>query len=63
VSPTKVLTIYLLNDDGTRDRNVPSVIDGTLGDADAVFRLLRYHRLRLGAHEAAQLVLVGHGAT
>lgn len=58
----KVLTIYVLNDDGSRDRSIPSVIDATLGDADAVFRLMRYHLLRLGAHEAAQLTLIGDGA-
>ena len=58
----KVLTIYALNDDGTRDRAVRSVIDATLGDADEVFALLRYHLLRLGAHEASELILVGDGA-
>lgn len=58
----KVLTIYVLDEDGSRDRTVASVIDGTLGDADAVFELLRYHLLRLGAHQAQQLVLIGDGA-
>jgi hypothetical protein len=41
---------------------VPSVIDGTLGDADAAFALMRYHLLRLGAHRAQELALVGDGA-
>lgn len=58
----KVLTIYVLNAEGKRDRTVPSVIDGTLGDADAVFDLLRYHLLRLGAHQAEELTLIGDGA-
>ena len=58
----KILTLYVLGEDGKRDRTVPSVIDGTLGDADAVFALLRYHLLRLGAHEAAELTLLGDGA-
>jgi hypothetical protein len=58
----KVLTIYVLGPDGRRDRTVPSVIDGTLGDADAVFELLAYHLLRLGACHAAELVLIGDGA-
>lgn len=58
----KVLTIYVLGEDGRRDRAVPSVIDGTLGDADAVFDLLRYHLRRLGAHRALDLTLVGDGA-
>lgn len=58
----KVLTIYVLGDDGKRDRSVPCVIDGTLGDADAVFDLMRFHLLRLGAHKAQDVTLVGDGA-
>jgi hypothetical protein len=58
----KVLTLYVVGPDGRRDRSVPSVIDGTLGDADAVFELLAYHLLRLGGSKAADLVLVGDGA-
>ena len=58
----KVLTLYVLGEDGKRDRSVPSVIDGTLGDADAVFELIRYHLLRLGAHKATDVTLVGDGA-
>jgi len=58
----KVLTLYVLGEDGKRDRSVPTVIDGTLGDADAVFELLRYHLLRMGAHRAEELTLVGDGA-
>ena len=58
----KILTIYVLGEDGKRDRSVRSVIDGTLGDADAVFELLRYHLLRLGAHQAQELTFVADGA-
>ena len=58
----KVLTLYVLGPDGKRDRTVRSVIDGTLGDADAVFELIRYHLLRLGAHKAADVTVVGDGA-
>jgi hypothetical protein len=58
----KVLTIYVLGHDGRRDRTIPSVIDGTLGDADAVFELLVCHLLRLGARHATEVILVGDGA-
>ena len=58
----KILTLYVLGDDGKRDRRVPSVIDGTMGDADEVFALIRYHLLRLGAHRAEHVALVGDGA-
>lgn len=58
----KVLTVYVLDDEGRRDRQVRSVLDGTLGDADAVFELLLYHLRRLGAHRASELTLIGDGA-
>jgi hypothetical protein len=58
----KILTLYVLGEDGKRDRSVPSVIDGTLGDADAVFDLLRYHLLRMGAHRASHVTLVADAA-
>lgn len=58
----KVITIYVLDEHGKRDRTFPSVIDGTLNEADEVFKLLRYHLLRLGGHLAAELTLIGDGA-
>ena len=58
----KILTLYVLGEDGKRDRSVASVIDGTLGDADAVFELLTYHLLRMGAHRATELTFVADGA-
>jgi len=58
----KVLTIYVVGPDGKRDRTIPPVLDGTMGDADAVFELLAYHLMRLGVASATELVLVGDGA-
>lgn len=58
----KILTLYVMGDAGKRDKSVPPVIDGTLGDADAVYDLIRHHLLRLGGHQAAELALVGDGA-
>lgn len=58
----KVLTIYVLGADGKRDPRFAPVLDGTLGDADAVFTLLRYHLRRVGAHAASELVFLGDGA-
>lgn len=58
----KVLTLYVLGDDGRRDRTISSVIDGTLGDADAAYDLLLYHLRRVGAHRATELILVADGA-
>lgn len=58
----KVLTLYVVDEEGRRDRSVPTVIDGTLGNADAVFELLRFHLLRMGAHHAESVVFVADGA-
>ncbi|MCP3959454.1 MAG: hypothetical protein GY719_16515 [bacterium] len=58
----KVLTLYVLGEDGRRDRAIPSVIDGTLGNADAVYKLLLYHLRRMGAHQATEVMLVADGA-
>ncbi|MCP4922237.1 MAG: hypothetical protein GY913_35495 [Proteobacteria bacterium] len=58
----KVLTIYVLDEHGKRDRKVASVIDGTLGGADDAFALLLFHLRRLGVHKARDLTLVGDAA-
>jgi len=58
----KLLTIYALGEDGKRDKAVHPVIDGTLGDADAVFELMRYHLFRLGAHRAVDVTLIADAA-
>jgi hypothetical protein len=58
----KVLTLYTTGENGRRDKTFRSVIDATLGGADAVFRLARYHLRRLGGARAASLTVVGDGA-
>lgn len=58
----KVLTIYVIDAEGKRDRRFASVTDGTLGDADALFALVRYHLLRVGGHRAREVVFLGDAA-
>ncbi len=58
----RIITLYVLGENGKRDKKVASVIDGTLGEADNVFELLLYHLRRVGAHRAASLTLVADGA-
>ena len=58
----KILSVYVLGENGRRDKSICSVIDGTLGDADAVFELIRYHLFRLGVHRALDVTLVADGA-
>ncbi len=58
----KVLTIYVLDESGRRDKKVARIIDATMGDADDVFALLVHHLRRVGAHRAASVTVLGDGA-
>lgn len=58
----KVLTIYVIDADGERDKRFRPVIDATMGDADEVLRLLIGYLKLVGAGAAAQLTLAGDGA-
>jgi hypothetical protein len=58
----KLLAIYVIGSDGKVCHKFQPIYDGTLGDADAVFEMLVGYLRALGAHQAAQLVLIGDGA-
>ena len=58
----KVLVVYIIDEEGKKERHTLSLYDATLGDANAVFALLVGYLRLMGAQDAAQLVLVGDGA-
>lgn len=58
----KVVVIFELDDDGRMKPGTRSVIDGTLGGADAIIELTAFHLYRLGAAEAHTVVFLGDGA-
>lgn len=58
----RVLAIYVLGEDGKRDKRVRTVIDATLSEADDVYELMLYHLRRVGAHRAASLTVIADGA-
>jgi hypothetical protein len=58
----KVLTVYVIDAEGKRDRSIPPIIDGTMGDADAVIGLLVGYLRLLGVQTAEKLVIIGDGA-
>jgi len=58
----KLLTIYVIDDEGTISDSFQPVYDGTLGDADAIFDMLAGYLKALGVHEARELILLGDGA-
>lgn len=58
----KLLTIYVIDEEGKLEDSFQPVYDGTLGDADATFDMLLGYLKALGAHEASHLTILGDGA-
>lgn len=58
----KLLTIYVVDDNGEVERSFRPILDGTLGDCDVVFTMLAAYLKALGAHDAKQLIVLGDGA-
>jgi len=58
----KVMTIYVVGDDGKKEPKHRAFLDGTMGNADAAFTLLVGHLRILGAQKAASVTLLGDGA-
>lgn len=58
----KVLTVYVVDEDGKKDPAHRAFLDGTMGNCEEAFALL-VGRLRvMGAHRAARVTLLGDGA-
>ena len=58
----KLVAIYVVDESGKKIKDEVLQLDGTLGDADEVFRLLVGYLKLLGAHEAKELIVVADGA-
>src|SRR5512132_2530427 len=58
----KLLIIYVVNEQGQMDRDVLSVIDGTLDGPDAIFKLMEFYLRELGITKADQILFVADGA-
>lgn len=58
----KLLTIYVVGEDGKVSEEFQPIYDGTLGDADAIFDMILGYLKALDAHEARELIVVGDGA-
>ena len=57
-----LLHIYVLNSDGRLDRSFSPLIDGTMGDSDALFELLRLYLPRILDLQPARILLIADGA-
>src|SRR3954468_11414282 len=58
----KLLIIYVVDDRGQMDRDFLSVIDGTLGGPDAIFKLMESYLRELGVGTADRILFVADGA-
>lgn len=58
----KLLVIYVVDAQGRVDHTFRPVYDGTMGDCVALFRMLLAYLKALGAHEAAEIIVVADGA-
>lgn len=58
----KLVTAYVIDAQGRRDRSVPVLYDGTLGDADAAFEILTAELKLRGAARAQEIILAADGA-
>jgi len=59
----KVLTLYVVDADGKRDKKFKTLIDGTMGDADDVTALLVGYLRLLGAHLANKVQFIADGGS
>lgn len=58
----RILTVYIVDENGERDRKHDVLIDGTMGSADDAVALLVGHLRLRGAQHCEQMLLVADGA-
>lgn len=58
----KLIIVYLISEDGTKEKKALPIIDATLGGPDATFELLIYHLAKLNVNAADMLLFVSDGA-
>src|SRR3954464_10064867 len=58
----KLLIIYVVDEDGQKDRELLAVIDGTLGGPDAIFKLMESYLRELKITAADKVLFVADGA-
>jgi len=58
----KEIVIYVLDNEGRPDRKWRPIYDGTMGDCDDIFFMLRAYLGALGVHEAKQVIFAADGA-
>ena len=54
----KLILVYVVNENGEKDRKIPPVMDASLDGPDATFAMLLYYLEKLGVASADQLLFV-----
>lgn len=58
----KLLTIYLIDERCRVEQSFRPILDGTLGDCDAIFAMIAGYLRALGVHDAKEIIILGDGA-
>lgn len=58
----KLILVYVVNENGEKDRKIPPIMDASLDGPDATFGMLLYYLKKLGVGAADQLLFVSDGA-
>jgi hypothetical protein len=58
----KLLCIYFLDENGNVDRSIPPILDGTMGNADEIFKMLCEYLSMLPMDSETEVLFVADGA-
>jgi len=58
----KLILVYVVDENGEKDRKIPPIMDASLDGPDATFGMLLYYLKKLGVGTADQLLFVSDGA-
>ena len=58
----KLILIRTIDDNGKIIPDEETIMDGTIGDPDETFKILRAHLVARDAHQASEIVCIGDGA-
>jgi len=58
----KLILVYVVNENGEKDRKILPMMDASLEGPDAIFAMLLYYLKKLGVGQADQLLFVSDGA-
>jgi len=58
----KLFSVYVIDEQGNKVKEIPMFYDATLGDPDAMFKILTAELLLRGAARAAEIIVVADGA-